>query len=125
MKAGDALPSLERTIRLTDMVAYAGATWDWHRLHYDAEYVASAGLPKPVVDGQMLGALMAEHIMDALGPTAFITNLGFRLKAMVFAEDTVRVEGELTAIESGYAVVAQRVSAGERLAAEGRARVRL
>ena len=25
--------SLERTIELADMVAYAGATWDWHRLH--------------------------------------------------------------------------------------------
>src|SRR5258708_22480535 len=103
------------------MVAYAGATWDWHRLHYDADYVAGAGLPKPVVDGQMLGALMAEQILDALGPKAFITHLGFRFKAMVYAGDTVRVEGEITATEGEYAVVAQRVLAGDRVAAEGRA----
>ena len=42
--------SLERTIELADMVAYAGATWDWHRLHYDSAWLASRGLDRPVVD---------------------------------------------------------------------------
>ena len=52
---GDTVPPLERTINLTDMVAYAGATWDWHKLHYDAAYVAEKKLPGPIVDGQVYG----------------------------------------------------------------------
>jgi acyl dehydratase len=124
MKSGDALAALERTITLTDMIAYAGATWDWHRLHYDATFVEEKGLPKPVVDGQMLGALMAEQLMDELGPDAFITNLGFRFKAMVFAGDTVRVEGEVTESSGDSVAVSQRVLIGDRVAAEGTAKVR-
>jgi acyl dehydratase len=125
VNAGDGLTPLERTIALTDMIAYAGATWDWHRLHYDMEFVSAKGLPKPVVDGQMLGALMAEQLMDELGPDAFITNLEFRFKAMVFAGDTVRVEGTVTGAETGAVAVAQRVMVGDRVAAEGTARVRV
>ena len=115
------IPPLERTITLTDMVAYAGATWDWHRLHYDREYLDAAGLPKAVVDGQMLGALMAEQLLDHLGPKAFITNLEFRFKAMVFSGDTVRVEA--TAQDDG--TFSQRELVGGRIAAAGSAKVRL
>jgi acyl dehydratase len=125
VNAGDALPALERTITLTDMVAYAGATWDWHRLHYDQAYLNAAGLPRPVVDGQMLGALMAEQLLDQLGPGAFIARLGFRLSAMVFAGDTVRVEARFVEENAdGLAVFAQRVSVGDRVAATGQAAVR-
>ena len=125
MKAGDALATLERTITLTDMIAYAGATWDWHRLHYDTTFVEEKGLPKPVVDGQMLGALMAEQILDALGPKAFITNLAFKFRSMVYAEDIVRVEAELTEVQEAGVFVKQRVLVGDRLAAEGTAKVTL
>lgn len=120
---GEALPRLKRTISLPDMVAYAGATWDWHRLHYDAAYVAAMGLPGPVVDGQMLGALMAEQILDHFGPRAFITELQMRFRGMVFAGDTVEVSGG--PIGDGEIRVAQRVMAGDRLAADGTATVRL
>jgi acyl dehydratase len=125
MNIGDALPALERTISQADMVAYAGATWDWHRLHYDTRFANERGLAEPVVDGQMLGALMAEQLLDHLGPGAFITNLGFRFKAMVFAGDTVRVEAEITGLEDGIVQAAQRVLVGERVAAEGTAEVRV
>ena len=125
MKTGDPLPQLERTIELVDMIAYAGATWDWHRLHYDQAFVAEKGLPGAVVDGQMLGALMAEQIMDALGPKAFITNLGFRFKAMVFAGDTVRIEGTVTEAMNGSLAVQQRVTVGDKVAAEVSAKVRV
>ena len=114
------IPPLDRTITLTDMVAYAGATWDWHRLHYDPAFLATKGLERPVVDGQMLGALMAEQILDALGPDAFVTNLGLRYKAMVFADDTVTVEATT---EDGE-LFHQRIHVGERLVAEGSTKVR-
>ena len=125
MKAGDAVPPLERTIELPDMVAYAGATWDWHRMHYDTTLAEASSLPGPVVDGQMLGALMAEQLLDWLGPDAFLTNLAFRFRSMVFAGDTVRCEAEVTEAGDGFVTAALRATVGDRLAADGTARARL
>ena len=99
MTIGAVVPALTRRIELPDMVAYAGATWDWHKLHYDPEYLASKKLDRPVVDGQVFGALLAEHIQDWLGSRAFITKLNFRFRNLVFAGETVKCTGAVTAIE--------------------------
>ncbi len=123
LAVGQQMPPLERTLTVVSLAAYGGATWDWHRLHYDPEYTRARKLPGPIMDGQMSGALMAEALLDWLGPRAFIRRLGFRMKGMVFAGDTVRCEGEVTAItgEGAHDVVAValRVTVGDRLAADG------
>lgn len=115
---------LERTITLADMVAYAGATWDWHRLHYDPAFLAERGLPAPVVDGQQLGALMAEQVLDALGPAAFITHLDLRYRSMMHAEETVRIEATILEDDAEVLVCTQRATVGDRVVAEGRTRIR-
>jgi acyl dehydratase len=95
---GDALPPLERTITLPDMIAYAGSTWDWHKLHYDAEYLAAKRVPAPVVDGQVFGALLAEQVQDWAGPDASLATLHFRFKNLVFAGETVRCSATVTEV---------------------------
>jgi acyl dehydratase len=97
VSVGSVVPPLTRTIGLADMVAYAGATWDWHRMHYDSEYLTAARLSRPIVDGQMLGALLAETVQDWLGPAAFLRSLEFRFASPVHAGETVRCQGEVTA----------------------------
>lgn len=102
VQVGTVLPELVQSISLVDMVAYAGATWDWHRLHYDREYIQERGLPGPVVDGQVFGALLAEQASSPFGPAARPVDMRFRFSAMLFAGVEVRVLGEVTAIdESG------------------------
>jgi acyl dehydratase len=105
--AGDRLPDLERAITLTDMIAYAGATWDWHRLHYDPAYLAAKGLPAPVVDGQLFGALLVQQAQDWLGPQAMVRRLHFRFRELVFAGETVRCVAEVARVaqESGDTVL--------------------
>jgi acyl dehydratase len=111
------------------MIAYGGATWDWHRLHFDPAYAAARNLAAPVVDGQMLGALLAEALIDWLGPRAFIRRMSFRLRAMVVAGETIRCEGEVSEIatdaDRDIVTVVQRVRVGDRLAADGIALVAL
>ena len=97
---GTPVPPLVRTIDLPAMVAYAGATWDWHRLHYDMAYLAEKGLPAPVVDGQVFGALLVEALQDWLGPRSMVRRLDFRFRQLVFAGETVRCEGEVTGVEA-------------------------
>lgn len=95
-RTGDVVPPLERTITQTDMVAYAGATWDWHKLHYDREFVTEKRLPGPIVDGQVFGALLVEQLQDWLGPRCFVHTLSFTFRHLVFAGETVRCEGTVT-----------------------------
>lgn len=125
MKPGETLPPLERLMDEAGMVAYGAATWDWHRLHYDKEYCAEAGLPGPLVDGQMFGALIAEQILDALGPKAWITKLSFRFKTMVFAGDTLRVEAEVVVADGAFIETKHTLRNGDAIAAEGSATVRV
>ncbi len=108
-RVGEEIPPLERRIGLADMVAYAGATWDWYRLHYDPEFVKAARVPGPVVDGQVFGALLVEQIQDWLGPLCFVRELDFTFRALVFAEETVRCEGTVTEVGEDHLVLEQRV----------------
>jgi acyl dehydratase len=118
MKPGDVLPALERTLDLPSLVGYAAATWDWYGTHYDPAAIAAAGLPAPLVDGQMLGALLAEHALDWAPASARIRRMGFRFRSMVFAGDTVRVVGEVETAEDGRVRLTQRVLVGDRVAVE-------
>jgi acyl dehydratase len=106
---GDTVPPLERRIDLPDMVAYAGATWDWHRLHYDTSYAAEKQLPAPVVDGQVYGALLVEQLQDWLGPRSFVHRLSFTFRNLVFAGETLRCVGEVTEVAADSISVALRV----------------
>jgi len=127
--SGEALPPLERRFTAVDLVAYGAATWDWHRLHYDLEYARSMGLPGVVIDGQAFGALLARAALDWAGPRAFITRLSFKMKSMAFAGDTLRAEGEVTAVRAGASgpvvVLAQRLTSAGRLVAEAATEIRL
>ena len=99
ISVGDRPPDLHRVITLPDMIAYAGATWDWHRLHYDPAYLAAKRLPAPVVDGQLFGALLVQQVQDWLGPRALVRRLHFRFKELVFAGESVRCLAEVVAVE--------------------------
>ena len=109
LKVGDQIPALTKHCTLTSMIAYAGATWDWHRLHYDQEYLESKGLKAPVVDGQVFGAYVVQAIQDCLGESAFISALDFRYAGLVFAEETVKVSGEVTEVNSEGLTLALKI----------------
>ncbi len=90
---GELLPTLEKEIRLTDMMAYGAATWDFARIHYDAAYARKQGLPSPIVDGQMLGAFLAQLVQDWAGPQGFLQSLDFQNRGMVFPGDVIACGG--------------------------------
>lgn len=111
---------LERTIELPDMIAYAGATWDWHRLHYDADYLAERGLDRPVVDGQVFGAYLAIALGEWF-PGSTISELSFRFKSLVFAGETIRCVG--TVVPRAPSAPAGRVELDLRVEVVGDGRV--
>lgn len=104
-EVGQALTPLERTITLTNMVAYAGATWDWYGLHYDPAFVDAVKVPGPVVDGQVFGAFFVELLQDAFGPQTFVRELSFTFRNLMFAGETVRCEGVVAEVQPDHLVV--------------------
>lgn len=86
------LPDLARRLDLVDLMAYGAATWDWHRLHHDQDFAVEAGMPGPIADGQMLGALLAEQVLRATGPASRLTRLTYRNRLPVPAGSTVVCE---------------------------------
>ena len=118
MKVGDALPPLERTFTTVDLFAYGAATWDWHRMHYDAELARSKGFAAPVIDGQMYGAIFACVAMRWAGPRAFMTKMSLRMKSMAFAGDKLRAEGSVSSVAGAVVVVEQKLMRGDRVIAE-------
>ena len=115
LSPGRSLRPLHRRIALADMVAYGAATWDWHRLHYDEAHARRLGAPGPLVDGQMLGALLAECVLRAAGPSARLVRLAFRNRSPVHAGETVTCSGEIaTSDDAGFSVDLS-VSVGDRL----------
>jgi len=118
MNVGETLKPLTVTIDLARMVAYAAASWDWFPTHYDVVAAAAAQLPRPVVDGQMFGALLARHAL--LGARdARVLRLSFRLQAMVFAGETVTVEGAIQTITGNRVVLQQRITCRDRVVVTG------
>jgi acyl dehydratase len=122
---GEKLPPLERRFTAVELVAYGAATWDWHRLHYDADYARSRQLPGVIVDGQAFGALLARAALDWAGPRAFLARMSLRMKSMAFAGDTLRAEGAVSEIKGNVVVLSQRLMNAERVAAEARTEIRL
>ena len=98
VSVGESLTPLHKDIDLPQMMAYGAATWDFIRVHYDADYVRNLGFPGPFVDGQMLGAFLAQQVQDWAGPRAFLRKLAFRNRVMIYPGDSLVCGGEVTSM---------------------------
>ena len=92
------LTPLHKHIDPAHMMAYGAATWDFIRVHYDAGYIQELGFPGPFVDGQMLGAFLAQQVQDWAGPGAFLRKLAFRNRVMVYPGDSLVCRGVVTGL---------------------------
>ncbi len=107
VSVGQALPAMKKEIRLPDMMSYGAATWDFARIHYDAPYARTQGLPGPVVDGQMLGAFLVQLVQDWAGPRTFLQCLSFQNRGMVLPGDVLTCGGRVSTIrqKDGHTLV--------------------
>ena len=96
IQVGDPLTPLVKVITQAGMMAYGAATWDFIRLHYDADLARSLGFAAPFVDGQMFGGILAQAVQDWAGPGAFLRKLSFRNRVMTYPGDTITCQGVVT-----------------------------
>jgi acyl dehydratase len=103
---GDVIPAVIKAVSLASMVMYAAAVWDFIPLHYDAAYASRYGLSQACADGQMLGAFLAQLLIDWTGEPGTLKTLTFRLREFVYPGDTLTCRGR---------VVGKRTAAAEHL----------
>lgn len=89
------IPDLVVPLEVPQLMAYGAATWDWHKMHYDSAAAQAMGMPGPVVDGQMFGALMARQIRAWAGPRARFVELTFRNCGFVTAPNRITIVSEV------------------------------
>jgi len=100
IQIGDEITPLVKEIGMARMMAYGAATWDFIRLHYDADYARELGFEAPFVDGQMMGGFLTQHIQDWAGPGAFLRKLAFRNRVMAYPGDSLTCHGVVTDVSS-------------------------
>ncbi len=129
LRPGKALPVSEKTFSSADLIMYGAATWDWHRLHHDDAFAREMGLPAPVIDGQVHGALFAKQAIAWLGPKAFVRRLNLRMRKMAFAGESLRIEGRVSEVCHGgdrnTIVLQQQLMNGDDIVAEATTEVQL
>ena len=100
VQTGDEITPLVKEIGLARMMAYGAATWDFIRLHYDADYARGLGFEAPFVDGQMMGGFLTQHIQDWAGPEVFLRKLAFRNRVMAYPGDLLTCRGVVTDVSA-------------------------
>ena len=100
IQIGDEITPLVKEIGMARMMAYGAATWDFIRLHYDADYARELGFESPFVDGQMMGGFLTQHVQDWAGPAAFLRKLAFRNRVMAYPGDSLTCHGVVTDVSS-------------------------
>ena len=100
INVGDKITPLSKEIGIARMMAYGAATWDFIRLHYDADYARGIGFEAPFVDGQMMGGFLAQHVQDWAGVGAFLRKLAFRNRVMAYPGDSLTCYGVVTKVDA-------------------------
>lgn len=78
-------------------VRYSGAAGDLNPMHYDSEFARGAGYPSVISQGMHSAALLAGFATDWLG-AANVRRFKVRFRDVVFPDDVLTCEGEVTAV---------------------------
>ena len=82
-----------RTITETDVVNFAGLSWDHNQLHTDKEYAASTRFGERIAHG-LLGVIMHAGLSYQLTEDSILAllELSWKFEAPIFIGDTIHVE---------------------------------
>ena len=116
---GEQMEELQKSASRSDLVRYAGATWDWNPIHFDHDAAVAAGLPGIVVHGLLMAAWATQagtQIVDGPRPLA---EARFRFRSPLRPAEPAAVSGVVERDDGREADLTVRVTAGgvERMSA--------
>ena len=131
MKAGDELPTVEKTVSQDGVNRYADAAGDHNPIHVDPEFAAGSQFGRRIAHGMMIAASISEMMTLAFGQQWHRSGrMKIRFRAPVYPGETIRASGAVKSalpIENGVEVVCsvQVTKDNDEAAITGEARVRI
>lgn len=96
---GDAIPQLVRTPTTVQLFAFSAATWNTHRIHYDAEYARAEGYPDVLVQSHLHACFLAQAVRHAFGSGARVRRLGWQNRGPAVPGDELTISGRVTGVD--------------------------
>ena len=96
---GSELPVIVRNASRVQLFLYSGATWNPHRIHYDADYARFEGHPDVIVHGPLQGAWLSQYVTDWAGPQGRMLSLAWQNRASARPDQDYEFRGRITAID--------------------------
>ncbi|MFD4441662.1 fused (3R)-hydroxyacyl-ACP dehydratase subunits HadA/HadB [Nocardia sp. NPDC058519] len=99
---GDELPPRIVTVRLGDLVNYAGVAGDPNPIHWSDDAAASVDLDSPVAQGMLMIGIGAGYITSWAGDPGMVTEYAVRLTSPVYVPTggaTVEYTGKVKAVD--------------------------
>lgn len=93
---GAQLPEQRRASDVLQSIQIAGATWNFHRIHWDDDYARSEQLPGAIVNSAQLMAWLEALIEDTYGPDVIWHRFTIRFRAPVLLGAEVVCGGVVT-----------------------------
>ena len=93
---GQKFVTKSRTITETDVLSFAGLSWDHNQLHTDAEYAANTQFGQRIAHG-LLGVIAHAGLSYQLTEDSILAllELNWKFKGPIFLGDTIHVEQEV------------------------------
>jgi acyl dehydratase len=99
VNVGEQLPPLEIPLTRTTIVATAIASRDYQDVHHDPTLALERGSPDIFMNILTTNGYVGRFITDWAGPTAHLKKVAIRLGAPNYPGDTMRMTGEVTAVD--------------------------
>ena len=129
IEAGRRFELVKGPVTTTQLVMYAGASGDFNRIHYDADFARSAGHPSVIAHGMLTMGFAGQLLTEWGGPRCDVRSLSARFVAPVHPGDTVTLAGVAESVEQEAGArrvsIAFRGAVGDREVIVGRGVVRV
>ena len=78
VQQGTELPTLRKDPTTQQLVMYAGASGDYHQIHYDLGFATANGLPNVILHGALKNAFLGQLVTDWIGEEGCLKKLNAR-----------------------------------------------
>jgi hydroxyacyl-ACP dehydratase HTD2-like protein with hotdog domain len=122
VEIGNQVPAGEAVIDPRQLFFFSAATYNGHRIHYDAEWARTVeGYPGIIVHGPLQSAIMARTLTDWAGPRGRLVRIAVSHRASALPGQHLRFEATVTGKREAYGAclvdleIWETNDAGERL----------
>ena len=99
VRVGDDLPVVVKRPTTRQLVQYAGASGDFHEIHYDKDFAVAQGLPGVIIHGALKSAWLAQVATDWMGAAGRLESFSVRYRDMDVPNDTLTCVGKVVEVD--------------------------